>query len=589
MLKKTPLELISTLRALCASIATVVSFKRQTVLLEQKRKGFRNSRKLISHLVPSEFKKANTALLLLTTIYFLTVPVMGQTHSTQISRSDLPKVELKSLDELLSEGRNPLAPLENIVEPLPLPECGLCDLNAIDINNPDGEVDIVAPNCVTPDGPCIFEARAFQVGYSDEGGIVSVVWRTRSNDAINFEHFFVCVEKNGVARIDGNQELNRGVELPPLPPGETYRIVVSACVGGRTVQTSTQITVRRRSPVPPVEIIDWFSYGFTPETERGVLDLELHIENRVGNLEEFDYEVYINDQFRGVISNNPFNRIAISNLRERVNPNFYKIQLVPFLGPYAAQQPAVVVAEAKALYPPRNLECEFLGCVGNVHQYELNFEFPRSQRLSGVIPWIRNQDDPNGEWEMFPLQSFEEVQIDEIFNRVRAKIKVPEAIKPGTPIYLTGVQFRSNTREPRFLTNVPWSKVSTHAITRCGSDEDVCIIPNNPLFRRGDANSNSNVDISDVITVLNFLFVGSVQITCPDAADINDDGKIDISDPVNLLGFLFLGTIPELKAPGSRQCGEDPTEDRYKECIHPPCNDIGIDPIDGIGGIFRPF
>jgi hypothetical protein len=79
-------------------------------------------------------------------------------------------------------------------------------------------------------------------------------------------------------------------------------------------------------------------------------------------------------------------------------------------------------------------------------------------------------------------------------------------------------------------------------------------------FRRGDANVDGRVDLSDAIGILDGLFLGGPSPACTDAADANDDGRIDLSDPIALLGALFLGSGP-LPAPGREICGPDPTAD----------------------------
>jgi hypothetical protein len=80
-----------------------------------------------------------------------------------------------------------------------------------------------------------------------------------------------------------------------------------------------------------------------------------------------------------------------------------------------------------------------------------------------------------------------------------------------------------------------------------------------PVFRRGDANGDGVVDISDPLRILFVLFAGAPPFACADAADANDDGTPDIADPVFLLDALFLGAgaLP-LPGPG---CGIDPTAD----------------------------
>jgi hypothetical protein len=78
-------------------------------------------------------------------------------------------------------------------------------------------------------------------------------------------------------------------------------------------------------------------------------------------------------------------------------------------------------------------------------------------------------------------------------------------------------------------------------------------------FRRADANSDGNVDLSDGVFVLNYLFTGGRKPQCLKAADTNDSGLVDISDGIYVLTFLFLGG----KAPPAPflGCGEDLTPD----------------------------
>ena len=79
---------------------------------------------------------------------------------------------------------------------------------------------------------------------------------------------------------------------------------------------------------------------------------------------------------------------------------------------------------------------------------------------------------------------------------------------------------------------------------------------------RGDVNSDSNHDVSDVIVTLGYLFNGG-SIFCDKSADSNDDGLINVADVIHLLGYIFEGTH-EIPAP-TATCGIDPTEDAL-EC-----------------------
>ncbi len=80
------------------------------------------------------------------------------------------------------------------------------------------------------------------------------------------------------------------------------------------------------------------------------------------------------------------------------------------------------------------------------------------------------------------------------------------------------------------------------------------------IFKRGDANADGKVDISDVLSVVNHLFLGGAAPPCSDAADANDDGSVDISDALAVVNFLFLGGAP-IPPPGPTNCGPDPTAD----------------------------
>jgi hypothetical protein len=75
-------------------------------------------------------------------------------------------------------------------------------------------------------------------------------------------------------------------------------------------------------------------------------------------------------------------------------------------------------------------------------------------------------------------------------------------------------------------------------------------------FIRGDANDDAKVDLSDAITILEWLFAGGHRPECPESADGNSDGRHDISDAMWLVGWQFLGREP----PGAPfpACGVDP-------------------------------
>ncbi len=98
-------------------------------------------------------------------------------------------------------------------------------------------------------------------------------------------------------------------------------------------------------------------------------------------------------------------------------------------------------------------------------------------------------------------------------------------------------------------------------------------------FRRGDANQDELVDISDAIAILTHLFVGEFTPACLKSVDVDDSGVLDVTDPIALLGFAFLGTAPPPK-PGPSHCGPDPTPDALSCLAYAPCPPLPCDSND---------
>ncbi len=108
-------------------------------------------------------------------------------------------------------------------------------------------------------------------------------------------------------------------------------------------------------------------------------------------------------------------------------------------------------------------------------------------------------------------------------------------------------------------------------------------------FRRGDANADARLDLSDSVFTLQALFLGGAGPRCADAADSNDDGNVDISDALFTLIHLFLGG-PVPPAPGL-QCGADGTPDDLDCASYETCEIVRdrsdfVTPIAGGPGRF---
>jgi hypothetical protein len=76
----------------------------------------------------------------------------------------------------------------------------------------------------------------------------------------------------------------------------------------------------------------------------------------------------------------------------------------------------------------------------------------------------------------------------------------------------------------------PWSKV-----------EDVVVVQS---FMRGDANRDGEIDASDLVYLLNYLFANGPEPIPFAAGDANNDSQVDIADVIYLLNYLFASGPP---------------------------------------------
>ena len=98
---------------------------------------------------------------------------------------------------------------------------------------------------------------------------------------------------------------------------------------------------------------------------------------------------------------------------------------------------------------------------------------------------------------------------------------------------------------------------------------DLIRLSSKPVFVRGEANADGDLNLSDGLFILSWLFRGTEEPPCLDAADTDDSGVIDVSDAVSVFGVLFLGQGPP-PAPGL-SCGVDETDDRLDCRLFEPC------------------
>jgi hypothetical protein len=93
-----------------------------------------------------------------------------------------------------------------------------------------------------------------------------------------------------------------------------------------------------------------------------------------------------------------------------------------------------------------------------------------------------------------------------------------------------------------------------------------------PGFIRGDCNADGTGDLSDIVFLLNFNFLGGAVPSCMAACDADGDGQVAgvVTDSIHAIQFLFLGG-PRPPAPYP-SCGKTEPGEADPGCIKfPPC------------------
>jgi hypothetical protein len=112
------------------------------------------------------------------------------------------------------------------------------------------------------------------------------------------------------------------------------------------------------------------------------------------------------------------------------------------------------------------------------------------------------------------------------------------------------------------LTDSGLSLFRNETLSPLSSDENQNGIPDEcdpkARFHRGDPNGDGEINITDGIYLLEFLFFRRPAPACKESADVNNDGGVDITDAISTFRFLFLGgRAPAPPGPPGLPCGAD--------------------------------
>lgn len=122
----------------------------------------------------------------------------------------------------------------------------------------------------------------------------------------------------------------------------------------------------------------------------------------------------------------------------------------------------------------------------------------------------------------------------------------------------------------RFVDMDPTPGATEYAVRgRMGASKSVysrviCPGDGQPAFLRSDTDGSGTTNITDAIALLGYLFLGSREPGCHDAADVDDNGELQITDALRILNYLLGGVEPAAPHPA---CGVDPTDTDTLPCI----------------------
>ncbi|MEM7232593.1 MAG: right-handed parallel beta-helix repeat-containing protein [Planctomycetota bacterium] len=209
----------------------------------------------------------------------------------------------------------------------------------------------------------------------------------------------------------------------------------------------------------------------------------------------------------------------------------------------------------------RDCEPVFVNCTiaDNVSQGEsggVRSEFNSRPTLRNTIVWGNQNGSHSG---LFLRATHCVIEGDEVFPG--------EGNRRGDPLFVGDGDYRLQVGSPAIDAGTGDDAPETDIAGRervCANDvgafETGCRAVSGTRFRRGDANGDGRVDISDSIAVLSYLFLGGPEPECLDAADTDDSGSLNITDGHAINVYLFLGGTA-FPSPGPFGCGPDSTPD----------------------------
>jgi len=166
----------------------------------------------------------------------------------------------------------------------------------------------------------------------------------------------------------------------------------------------------------------------------------------------------------------------------------------------------------------------------------------------GTVPWINAYLPVREPTQVMPMDLDGDGDLEVVY-------------RSGGQIWAWDIpQVKNPVPDPK----VEWGNLYANAKWNCWYHEGRV-----PKFRPGDFNGDDDLDLSDPLGALSYLFLGGDPGDCPASIDVDGDGMETVSDAVMVLNYLFLPGSPVPAA--GEPCGTRPPTAGPHPCTRHRC------------------
>jgi hypothetical protein len=101
-------------------------------------------------------------------------------------------------------------------------------------------------------------------------------------------------------------------------------------------------------------------------------------------------------------------------------------------------------------------------------------------------------------------------------------------------LHYAGKGWETITTQVDTVNNTITGRTATLSVFAIGKSSGCCVL-------RGDVNSSGAINVADLSYLVDYLFRGGPEPSCPDHGDVNGSGGINVSDLSYLVDYLFRG------------------------------------------------